>query len=417
MLTLWLEGGSFRNFVEFALIGAVVLTFLHGLNLDLSPVWNLFTSPRGQISEQQSPASIAETKLPITPHLDELIFDEAYFASVDEPLRTHLVDASRAYAAHDYDRMLADVDADDSNDARVLLVRGTAMVKSSDHGTFIRGLELLHTAGERGEAKAIGILGVLRLVGFVGYEQDVPRGRALLQRSAQLGDVAAARVVGLGFISGWMGLIDPGMAVGYLRSASEHGDVEATFQLAKVLSAGLGTAKNQSEAEHLMQKAAQAGHLDAQMMLGYWQLRSFSVGVTASPDSAIAWLQQASDRGQDDATYTLGIFYMLVKPETGYSDPKHGAALLKLCAERSLSAQCTFAYATALHQGSGVAVDRVSAYAFYELSQTAQSTGNSQQRLRDLKALLSQSDIAAADALVVRLRAAAAQAKRPPARS
>jgi TPR repeat protein len=410
LLTLWLEGGRFRNFAAFAVIGAIVLAFLHGL-VGVPSIWDIFAQPGSQISGGQPPGP-SGNPLPITPHIDELLFDEAYFASVQEPLRTHLVAATRDYEAHDYQRMIADVATDDENDPRVLLVRGTAMVISSDHDTFMQGLELLTNAGKLGEAKAIGILGVLRLVGFVGYPQDILRGRGLLQRSAELGDIAAARVVGMGFVTGWMGSIDPDQGVRYLRSASDRGDTEATFQLAKILSVGLGVAKNQSEAEQLMLKAAQADHLDAQMMLGYWQLRAYSAGLTASPDSAVAWLQKASDRGKDDAKYTLGLFYMLSKPTSAYYDQRRGAELLRQCAERSLSAHCTFAYATALQQGSGVALDRIRAYAFYQISETAESTSKSLQRLKELKAMMSPADIAAGDALVVKLRENAALAQR-----
>lgn len=411
-LSLWHAGGTFRSFLEFALIGAIVLAFLHGLSVDLSGLWaRVASSVHDPIMQPLTPTG---PKLPITPHMDEVMFDENYFASAPEPLRTHLVDASRAYAAHDFQRMLDDVASDDPNDRLVLLVRGAAMVKSPDHNTFIHGLELLIAAGRLGEPKAIAILGVLHLVGFVGYPQDMPRGRALLERAASLGDVAAARVVGMGYISGWMGTIDPGRAVRILRSASDRGDIEATFQLARILQAGIGVAKNQSEAEQLMLKAAEAGHVDAQMMLGGWQLRAYSVGLTASPESALSWLRRASDRGQDDATFALGVFYMLSKPTTGYSDPKRGAELLRLCAERSLSAACTFAYATALEEGAGVAVDRVKAYAFYELSDSAESTPRSRERLKNMLGRLSRQEIAEADALVARLRAAFAAGHNPP---
>jgi len=401
-LTLWHAGGSFRNFAEFALIGAIVLAFLHGLSIDLSVLWRSLAQSTQDVAVQ-SPAP-EKSKLPITPHMDEVMFDESYFASADEPLRAHLIDASRAYAAHNYQRMLDDVASDDPKDRRVLLVRGAAMVKSPEQDTFTDGLQVLVQAGKFGEAKAIAILGVLRLVGFVGYPQDMPRGRALLERAASLGDTSAARVVGMGFLTGWMGTVDPVRAVTMLRSASDRGDVEATFQLARVLNAGLGISKNQSEAEKLMLKAAEAGHLDAQMMLGVWKLRAYSAGVTGDPEQALSWLRRASERGQNDATYTLGIFYLLSKPTTGYHDPKRGADLLRQCAEATLSAQGTFAYATALQEGMGVPLDRVQAYAFYELSDNVQSTPSSRQRLKDLMSMLSHDDIARGDALAAKLR-------------
>ena len=234
----------------------------------------------------------------------------------------------------------------------------------------------------------------------------MPRGRALLERAAALGDTSAARVVGMGFLTGWMGTIDPVRAVAFLRSASDRGDIEATFQLARVLNAGLGVSKNQSEAERLMLKAAEAGHLDAQMMLGGWKLRAYSAGVTGSPEDALAWLRRASERGQKDATFALGAFYLLSKPSTGYHDPKRGAELLRQCAETTLAAECTFAYATALQEGMGVPLDRMKSYAFYELSDNFQSTPSSRQRLKDIMTMLSRDEIAQGDALSARLREA-----------
>jgi hypothetical protein len=255
LLELLHARGSFRGFIEFALIGAIVLAFLHGLRLDLSGLWNTLTPPAREFATAPPPPQ-EKSGLPVTPHMDEVIFDDSYFAAAPEPLRGALVAASRAYAAHDYQRMLDLLDHADRNDRRVLLVLGTAMVKSANQGTFTTGLNLLISAGERGEPKAIAILGVLRLVGFVGYPQDLPRGRAFLERAATLGDAAAARVVGMGYVTGWMGSIDPARAVTLLRTASERGDLPATFQLAKVLSVGLGIGKDQAEAEQLMLKAA-----------------------------------------------------------------------------------------------------------------------------------------------------------------
>jgi TPR repeat protein len=412
-LSLWHSGGSFRNFVEFALIGAIVLAFLHGLSIDVSGLWRGVKQALDERAAQSlmSSGNSQEAKLPITPHMDQVMFDESYFAAAAEPLRGHLIDASHAYKAHDYQRMLDDVAGDDQNDRRVLLVRGVAMVKSADHHTFMQGVELLISAGKREEPKAIAILGVLRLVGFVGYPQDVPRGRALLDRAATLGDAAAARVVGMGYVTGWTGAINPERAVTYLRMAADRGDLEGTFQLARVLDAGFGVNKNAAEAEQLMEKAAQAGHLDAQMMLGTWKLRAYSAGVTGDPAPALMWLRRAAERGQSDAAFALGIFYMTSKPAQ-YHDEIRGAEYLRQCVERSLSAACTFAYATALQDGDGVPKDVVKAYAYYELSDRERSTSRAQQRLKDIRAKMSRSDIAQGDALVLQLRTAFEAASR-----
>jgi TPR repeat protein len=344
--------------------------------------------------------------------MDELVFDESYFASAPEPLRGQLVAASRAYAARDYQRMLDAVAGANPDERRVMLVRGTAMIKSADADTFAAGIQLLIGAGKAGEPKAIALLGVLRLVGFVGYPQDLPRGRALLEQAVGLGDAAAARVVAMGYVTGWMGTVDPMRAVALMRTASDRGDLAATFQLGKMLEAGLGVGKDQSETERLMLKAAEGGYLDAQMTLGLWKLRAYSGGLTADPEPALAWLRRASERGQWEADYTLGLFHLMSMPTSPYYDPERGAQYLRKCAESTLSAQCTFAYATALEGGRGAARDRVQAYAFYQLSDDDKPGSAAKQRLKDLRPLMSREEIAQAEALIVRQRDAFVASKR-----
>src|SRR5271170_6866607 len=95
--TLWHARGTFRNFFEFAVIGAIVLAFLDGSHIDLSGLWTRI-APLVHDHAMQAPTA-AGPKLPITPHMDEVMFDESYFASANEPLRTDLTHASRAYAA------------------------------------------------------------------------------------------------------------------------------------------------------------------------------------------------------------------------------------------------------------------------------------------------------------------------------
>lgn len=411
-LELLHQQGSFRGFVEFALIGAIVLAFLHGLRLDLSGLWNAIPPQLAQLAARGTPTAQQHAGLPVTPHMDELVFDESYFVAAPEPLRAKLIAASRAYAAHDYQGAFDAVASADPDDRRVQLVRGTAMVKSADADTFAAGIALLTGAADLGEPKALAILGVLRLVGFVGYPQDLPHGRALLERAADLGDSAAARVVGLGYVTGWMGTIDPARGLILLRTAAERGDLMATFQLAKVLEAGLGVRKDEPEAERQMLKAAEGGYLDAQMTLGLWKLRAYSAGLTADPEPALAWLRRASERGQWEADYTLGLFHLMSLPSSPNYDPERGAQYLRKCAERTLSSECSFAYATALDGGRGVPRDRVQAYAFYQLSDDDKPTASTKQRIKDIKPLLSREEAAQAEAVIVRLRAAYVAAQR-----
>ncbi len=54
-----------------------------------------------------------------------------------------------------------------------------------------------------------------------------------------------------------------------LRDDAESGDVDAQFRLACCLAGGTGVPKDETEAEHWMNIAAEQGHADARKMLGW----------------------------------------------------------------------------------------------------------------------------------------------------
>jgi hypothetical protein len=115
--------------------------------------------------------------------------------------------------------------------------------------------------------------------------------------------------------------------------------------------------------------------------------------VTTDAAPAVAWLSRAAEQGEADAMFRLGIFYERAKPSTGYADPARGVALLKKCSEATLDDRCTFAYATMLENGHGVAIDLVRAYAFYRLSEDAKKTPRRTERLASLEKQFSLEDL------------------------
>src|SRR5205823_13404386 len=97
--------------------------------------------------------------------------------------------------------------------------------------SFQAGAWLLESAASRGEPRAMAFLAVLKLAGMPGVARDLEAGRALLERAAAAGDAPAARVLGEGYLTGWVGALDPARAQQYLRLASERGDAKATYPL------------------------------------------------------------------------------------------------------------------------------------------------------------------------------------------
>jgi TPR repeat protein len=415
-------GGSFRGFFEFALIGAIVLAFLHGLDLNVFSAWRALLPGGGPAAVQSGDQAGAlgmgagaiadnagqdarEPHLPPIPRLSEVVFDPSYFATAEEPLRSQLASASLAYAAHDYLRALAILADADQRDPRVLLVRGTALVGFADVKSFQAGIELLQHAIDLGEPKAMAIVGVMKIVGFFGLSNDIDGGRRLLEQASAAGDAAAARIIGLGYSNGFSGAVDLRRAAKFLRIAADRRDIKATYMLANLLGAGTGVPKDAAESARLMLVAAEAGHADAQLSIGLSSLRGFTGGVTQDPRPALTWLDRAAAQGNPRAKYALGLFYLVIKPELGYSDPARGADLLRQCVETSLDPECSSAYGNAFALGRGVARDPVKAYAFLRLSEDMRPSVKTRERLTGLAALMSPDEIARAQSLAAAVTA------------
>lgn len=81
-----------------------------------------------------------------------------------------------------------------------------------------------------------------------------------------------------------------------LQAAAEAGSVEHAFALANALVA----AQRMEEAQGWHRRAAEAGHVGAQ--LEYARMRLYGIGGTAEPRDAIAWFQRAEQAGHPAAS-------------------------------------------------------------------------------------------------------------------
>jgi hypothetical protein len=93
---------------------------------------------------------------------------------------------------------------------------------------------------------------------------------------------------------------DYAAAVAIWRPLAEKGDPDAAFNLGQAYRLGRGVAVDLAAAQSWLQKAAVAGHLDAQTTLG---LLLFDSG---SRDAALRWLKKAADRGEPRAMLVYG---------------------------------------------------------------------------------------------------------------
>jgi TPR repeat protein len=285
---------------------------------------------------------------------------------------------------------------------QALLLRGLRLVAMGGTNTPA-GLMSLERAMQRGEPRAAAILAVLKSSGAPGLPRDLDAARQLLERAAAVGDPAAARVLGEGYLSGWSGHVDPAAAARHLRAAAERGDVPAMLRLADMYLRGTGVDKNEGEAERLLTAAARRGHAEAQALLGTWRLVAYGNGLTDDPTQALEWLERAADKAHPKALYQLGMFYVEYGRRTGQLDLSRGVALFARCVEESRDADCLFAYASALDYGLGTPRDPVKAHVMYGLLQPLNPSVKVQRRRDELARTLGPADLARAEAEVSRL--------------
>jgi TPR repeat protein len=400
----------FRGFAEFAVIGAVVLYFLHGVDFKAFRLPSLGSSqavaPSSSAGASQDAAAPSSSVVRgwRLPTVRDVMFDGRYFAERPEPLRAQLIDATAALKINDLGRIEKVLGGADPTDRWVQLVRGTAAVSSPDPRAFAKGLELLKQSASHADPKAMSVLGVVLIAGYGGQPINVDQGRQYLEQAAVAGDTTAARVLAAGYLTGWAGRVDLAAAAGFMHGAAEQGDTEAMFQYGIMLVKGIGIVKDSVEAQVWLLKAAELGHPGAQSEFGQAKLIDYSRQATADAGPAIKWLSRAAEQGEADAMYNLGAFYVMSKPSTGYRDAERGVQLLQKCSEETMDVRCMFAYATMLEQGTGVPVDPVRAYAFYRLSEDVKRTPDGTERLANLEKQLLPADLEKSRALGRQLR-------------
>jgi TPR repeat protein len=392
---LWRTDSNFRGLVEFAVVGAIVLIFLHGAKINVLN-WRgpSTTAPASSLPAASVTAAPAAQNWSVRlPALSDVIFDAAYFETKPEPLRSTLTAAAMALQSKRLGEVEGLLAGADMNDPAVKLIRGTVALASADPKAYLAGLELLKQSAAQGETKALTILGVAILVGHAGQVGNAELGRQYLQQAVDAGDTRAAFVLASGYFSGWTGRVDPVAGAGLMRHVAERGDKEAMFQYASMLIKGVGVAKSPVEGETWLLRAAELGHPGAQSEFGLARLYDFNRQLTPDAGPAVTWLSRAAEQKDAGAMFALGVFYASVLPSTGYSDPVRGAALLEKCGQTTLDARCTFAYATMVEGGRGTSIDLVRAYAFYRLSNDVKDTPEGRKRLKDLEGQLSGEDL------------------------
>ncbi|KAB8124153.1 sel1 repeat family protein [Komagataeibacter medellinensis] len=179
-------------------------------------------------------------------------------------------------------------------------------------------------AAEHDHAVACRMLALLYIQGR-GVASDPDQARDWLQRAAVLGDVAAMTDLAAT-------LLDrrdtppatPAQAAAPLpdfRAMAQAGDPVAAFNLAVSLHRGVGCAADPAQAAMWMERAAEAGVVNAQ----YWYGRMLLAGegISASPSQARHWLERAASHGLPEACIAAAQARL-----EGYGGPRDHAGAL-----------------------------------------------------------------------------------------
>lgn len=126
---------------------------------------------------------------------------------------------------------------------------------------------------------------------------------------------------------------NPARAVAIWRGLAEKGNNDAAFDLGQAYRLGRGVNADSGEAKKWFERAAKAGHLDAQVSLG---LLLFDSG---DRPAALAWLKRAADRGEPRALLVIGT--ALFNGDGVKRDPLLGYTYVSRAAAQGLAAAKT----------------------------------------------------------------------------
>jgi TPR repeat protein len=132
-----------------------------------------------------------------------------------------------------------------------------------------------------------------------GVEQDIPQGRAWIEKAAASGLVQAQVQIGTMLVNGEGGMKDHVAAQVWFARAASSGHPGAMFALGALAGGGHDVPEDRELAQKWYRAAADKGHAHARLMLGRYLAR----GLAGQTDYAMArhWLQLARDQGLTEA--------------------------------------------------------------------------------------------------------------------
>ncbi|MGD9785497.1 MAG: tetratricopeptide repeat protein [Hyphomicrobiaceae bacterium] len=221
----------------------------------------------------------------------------------------------------------------DGDDANVQLLRGAAFAMRNTEASNKSAEALWRQAIAGGNAQAKALLGRLLLSGRPGIEQNVDAGRALIEEAAAAGDPQALRFAGVGYLSGDFGTLNPVQAAELLKKGADGGDAMAMGTYARMVAEGIGVPSADGKAaEAYLRKAAESGLTPAQITLGDWDIEQYKQGLKADMKDAVAWHTLAYEKGRSiGALVQLAYLHAAVGKAPPWKDDKKAFAYVRKC--------------------------------------------------------------------------------------
>ncbi len=141
-------------------------------------------------------------------------------------------------------------------------------------------------------------------------------------------------------------------------SSAEFGDLECQYCLSHLFRYGRGVPRSPRDGFRWLERAADAGHVDAEAELGDAYRSGYGGAVRPDGDKALSWLRTASLHGHDGAKYTIGRMYE--RGDLVRRDYEEASNWYRRAAERGL-AHAQQALGKLYLKGRGVRKDNVQA--------------------------------------------------------
>jgi TPR repeat protein len=395
---------AFRGVTDFAVIGAVVLAFLHPpASAPWSSVLSHLPSGSGNPAGGQSgpggttqqlgggvvvapappmpsptptptptptpgyaisfPDAVKQASLAAAfPEVDEAAFQSS--AALDQP---RLRAAARLVRSERYVEITDILKDANGSDANVALLRAIALLARDTDEAGAAAESLLRFAANAGQRRASVLYGQLLVAGWKGIITNVDQGRALIEKAAAEGDRSAQRVAAIGYIAGAFGVFDPAKARDLFAKAAAAGDAPAMLHYAYMLNGGIAGPQDPPAALDWLRRAANAGLTSAQYTLGDWLVEQYKANMLDDPREAVQWLERVYQKGHDiDALIELAYFFADVG-RGSWNDLKKSHQYSTLCSGIR-HATCQWSNGLEFEDGMGTERDLARAYAHFLLA-------------------------------------------------